>query len=132
MRIDQFGGIAAAHVDNRLPILVTDEQLSPLAGDRQCDHQGRYHAIRLLRIAVRGKKAAFFAKQELAKFRLHHIHRIAEPFGHAFKDVPERLVPGRASNQDLVRRDLPTVTNRPVQYRFRAFALPDMRRRTRS
>ena len=117
-RVIQFGGIFAAHVYYRLPILVTDDQLAPLAGDRQCDDQGRHHAVRLLGVAVRSEEAALLVDQELVEFRLHRTRRIAEPFGRAVKDVPERLVPGLASHDDLVRRDLPAVTDRPVQYRL--------------
>ncbi len=86
-RIDQFGGLFAAHVNNRLLIKMTDVQFAPFAGDRQSDHQGCHHAIRLLRVPVRRKETVPFVDQEFVEFRPDCFRRKAESLGCVVKDV---------------------------------------------
>ena len=87
------------------------------------DRQRRDHAVRLLRIAVRGEEAAGFVDEQLVQPRIEPLGRATEA-GRRLVENPFERVPPRTSGYVNPRRgDLPAVAYRRVDQRVRPLAV---------
>ena len=62
-----LGGLLGAQVDDRLALLVADDQLASGARHRQGQHEGGDHAVLLLGIPVGGEEPATLVDQQLVQ-----------------------------------------------------------------